>query len=422
MKLVWVGGTVAGVVKYILITLRSWLKPERMKPISATLALSLLLLVLLAVSYPFPAHARGAGGQGPGSEGLEQPVGPAAEEIRGAWVTRWAFRSPEDIRTMFEGLRSAGVNTVFFQVRGACTVLYRSKIEPWSGVLAGKLGEDPGWDPLEVAVVEAHMRGMAIHAWMNVFPAWPVSDSPKGPRETEPRHVMLEHPEWLAVNRRGEAMPLERSETSHAYAFLSPTAPGVKEHIRNIVTEIITNYELDGLHLDYVRFPDSTYSYDETSTSAYRSYVLYAPQGMTYALWRSSQLTGLIGDIKKIVSEARPHAIVSVTMRRDYMEGKEHFFQDGLDWLLQGYVDLLVPMIYTTNMEAFEKSVREYTLLAGEESVVAGIGAYLDTFDDITFAGQMQIARSYGLRGISVFNSDYAVKYADLLKTISGGD
>ena len=140
---------------------------------------------------------------------------------------------------------------------------------------------------------------------------------------------------------------------------------------------------------------------------------------MTYALWRSSQLTGLIEDIKKIVSEARPHAIVSATMHRDYMEGREYFFQDGLDWLLQGYVDLLVPMIYTTNMELFEKSVREYTLLAGEESVVAGIGAYLDTFDDMTLVGQIQVARSCNVKGIAIFNSDYAVKYSDLLKAIA---
>lgn len=345
--------------------------------------------------------------------------GGSKEEIRAAWVTRWAFRSPEDVRAAFENLRAVGINTIFFQVRGACTVLYRSDLEPWSGVLAGKLGEDPGWDPLEVAVVEAHMRGMTIHAWMNVFPAWPVSDSPRGPSETEPRHVMLEHPEWLARNKRGEPMPLERTEANHAYAFLSPTAPGVKEHTREVAREIVTRYEVDGLHLDYVRFPDSTYSYDEASTSTYRSYVPYAPQGMTYTLWRMSQLTELIGDIKTIVTEARPHAIVSVTMRRDYIEGKEYFLQDGLEWLMQGYVDLLVPMIYTANMELFEKSVREYTLLAGEESVVAGIGAYMDGVDDIKLAGQLQIARSYGLRGFSVFNSDYAVKYGDLLKAIA---
>lgn len=382
----------------------------------------MILLALFSVSCPCPASAQEAGGQIPGGVDLEQPAGPAAREIRGAWVTRWAFKSPEDIRTTFGNLRSAGINTIFFQVRGACTVLYRSELEPWSGVLAGKLGEDPGWDPLEVAVVEAHMRGMAIHAWMNVFPAWPVSDSPKGPRETEPRHVMLEHPEWLAVNRRGEPMPLKRSEASHAYAFLSPTVPAVKEHIRSVVTEIITNYEVDGLHLDYVRFPDSTYSYDEISKSAFRSYAPYAPQGMTYAIWRSLQLTELIGDIKAIVTEARPHAIVSATMRRDYMESKEYFFQEGLDWLLQGYVDLLFPMIYTTNMEAFEKSVREYTLLAGEENVVAGIGAYMDGYNDMALAGQIQVTRSYGLRGVSIFNSDYAVKYGELLKEMAAGE
>jgi len=391
-----------------------------MRPVWAVLALSWLLLGLFAVPCPPCLHALEADEGAAG--GLEQPAGPGTREIRAAWVTRWGFRSAGDISGTFERLSAAGVNTVFFQVRGACTVLYRSDLEPWSGVLTGTLGRDPGWDPLEVAVVEGHKRGMAVHAWVNVFPAWPVSDSPRGPTETVPRHVMLEHPEWLARNRRGEPMPLERSAAGHAYAFLSPTVPGVQERTREIIREIVCGYEVDGVHLDYVRFPDSTYSYDDASRSAYRTYAPYAPAGMTYAIWRMSQLSDLIGDINRVVKEERPHAILSVTLRRDYMEGKEYFFQDGLEWLLQGYVDLLVPMIYTSSMDLFEKGVREYSLLAGEESVVAGIGAYMEGVDDITFAGQIQVARSYGLRGISIFNSDYALKYGDILKSISGSD
>jgi uncharacterized lipoprotein YddW (UPF0748 family) len=390
-----------------------------MRPRIAVLAVSLLFLALICVFSPQSARSQQTGGGV--AEGLEPPAGPQAEEIRAAWVTRWAFRSAEDVSNIFESLRRAGINTVFFQVRGACTVLYRSKLEPWSGVLTGKLGEDPGWDPLDVAVVEGHRRGMTVHAWVNVFPAWPVSDSPKGPRETVPRHVMLAHPEWLARDRHGEPMPLERAEAGHAYAFLSPTVQGVQVHTKEVIREIVTGYDVDGIHLDYVRFPDSTYSYDEASKSTYRSYVSYAPAGMTYAIWRMAQLSELIGGISKIVREARPHAILSVTLRRDYMEGKEYFFQDGLEWFLQGYVDLLVPMIYTSNMDIFEKSLREYTLLAGEESVIAGIGAYMEGVDDIKFTGQVQMARSYGLRGFSVFNSDYALKYGDILKAVAEG-
>jgi uncharacterized lipoprotein YddW (UPF0748 family) len=378
------------------------------------------LLVFTVFSAPVRAQHSGAGpAVEPVGRGMKGPGTGAGTELRCAWVTRWAFKSPGDISTTFEKLRAAGINTVFFQVRGACTVLYPSEIEPWSGVLEGKLGEDPGWDPLDTAVSEAHKRGLDIHAWINVFPAWPVSESPRGPRETEPRHVVLEHPEWLARNRRGEIMPIDKSEAKHSYAFLSPSVPAVRAHIIRVVEEIVSNYEVDGLHLDYVRFPDSTYSYDEVSTSAYKSYAPYAPHGMTYALWRTIQLTDFIREIKKTVTEARPHAILSATMRRDAIESMEYFLQDGIEWIRQGYVDLLVPMIYTTSMDAFEKSVREYSLLVGEDKVVAGMGAYLDSFDDMTFAGQVQIARSYDLRGIAVFNSDYAVRYGDLLKTMA---
>lgn len=376
--------------------------------------LTLLVFVLFPPSVRAQEYGSGRADDPPGPV-VYEPGARSVDELRCAWVTRWAFKSPEDISSTFDRLRSAGINTVFFQVRGACTVLYPSQIEPWSGVLAGGLGKDPGWDPLYTAVAEAHKRGLSIHAWINVFPAWPVSDSPRGPQETTPRHVMLEHPEWLARNRRGEIMPIDKSDARHSYAFLSPSVPGVQAHIIRVIEEIVSNYEVDGLHLDYVRFPDSTYSYDEISTAAYRSYAPFAPHGMTYALWRTLQLNEFIGEIKRTVTQARPQAIVSATMRRDVVEGIEYFLQDGLDWIRQGYVDLLVPMIYTASMEAFEQSVRDYSLLAGEENVVAGIGAYLDSFNEMTFAGQVQIARSYELRGIAVFNSDYVDKYAYLL-------
>ena len=85
-------------------------------------------------------------------------------ELRGLWITRWNFKSPQDIARIMTQASDAHFNTVFFQVRGRADALYRSRLEPWAEELTGTLGQDPGWDPLEVAVLEAHRKGLEIHA------------------------------------------------------------------------------------------------------------------------------------------------------------------------------------------------------------------------------------------------------------------
>ena len=129
--------------------------------------------------------------------------------LRAAWVTRWALRSAEDVRTLLARLAEVGVNTVFFQVRGAADAFYRSSYEPWSDLLTGTLGEDPGWDPLRVAVREGHRLGLEVHAWVNVFTAFPDHRLGESAAADRPIHPMLAHPEWVARTkiRHADAHP-----------------------------------------------------------------------------------------------------------------------------------------------------------------------------------------------------------------------
>ena len=98
-------------------------------------------------------------------------------EVRGIWVTRWDFRSPEDVRRVVADAASIGVTDVFWQVRGQGDSYYRSRIEPWGEELFrdDRSRTDPGFDPLALAVQEAHRRGVRIHAWFNVMPMWPIA-------------------------------------------------------------------------------------------------------------------------------------------------------------------------------------------------------------------------------------------------------
>jgi uncharacterized lipoprotein YddW (UPF0748 family) len=341
-------------------------------------------------------------------------------EIRAAWVTRWAFKTPEDVKGIFADLEHLGINTVFFQVRGACDALYLSAHEPWSSVLTGRLGENPGWDPLTVALEEGRRLGVGVHAWMNLFPAWPVSESGDPPPVSLPPHVFHAHPEWLARDTTGSVMSLVKAENRHNYAFLSPTHPGVQHHLQSVLEDVAERYDIDGIHLDYVRFPDSSYSYDLATILAYR---LESEAGdSSFADWRRENLTGFVGQLAEAVKKVNPGLKVSAAIWQKIDDGKTHYFQDGVGWVKRGYVDFVVPMIYTTDQQAFERRLDAYCELAGEGNVVAGMGPYLDGFTDSLLTEQLSMAGRHGVRGFSIFNSEYALKYGSAIRAYSAED
>jgi uncharacterized lipoprotein YddW (UPF0748 family) len=336
--------------------------------------------------------------------------------VRAAWVTRWAFKSPEDVVRIFEGLDSVGVNTVFFQARGACDALYRSSIEPWSPLLTGRLGADPGWDPLGLALEEGGRKGISVHAWVNVFPAWPVSPGGEPPPASLPVHVYESHPEWLANDRRGRVMPLLKEDARHSYAFLSPTHEGVQEHIERVIADLLEHYEVHGLHLDYVRFPDSSYSYDP------RSLVVYEIEGRegktSYADWRRENLTTFVARLTAVAKAVRPDLEMSAAVWQRIEMGREVYFQDGPEWVRSGILDFVVPMIYTADPAVFDRRLEAYVDEVGPDRVVAGIGPYLEGFTDSTVAREMTMAEERGVLGISVFNSDYALDYGSTIRAL----
>jgi uncharacterized lipoprotein YddW (UPF0748 family) len=338
--------------------------------------------------------------------------------IRAAWVTRWALRSADEVKALLTRLADLGVNTVFLQVRGAGDAFYRSSYEPWSDLLTGTLGKDPGWDPLRVAVREGHKLGLEVHAWVNVFTAFQTTDSGQPPTITDPLHPMLAHPDWIARNKAGTPMPILKSATGDNYAFFSPTKRGVQDHVKHVINEIVGKYRVDGIHLDYVRFPDSSYSYDTESRVAYLKASLR--EDLSFAQWRRRELSRFVGEVGRSVGMVRPGTRVSAAVWQVIDAGRTTYYQDGVEWMRRGYVDFLVPMIYSVSVASFDSRLKAYADSVGASSVVVGIGAYLEGFDGTVLIGELEAATALHAGGIAVFNSDYALTYGDVLRTYFG--
>jgi uncharacterized lipoprotein YddW (UPF0748 family) len=301
-------------------------------------------------------------------------------EFRATWVITWEIyggHQPVEtvkarIRKILDDHQKANMNAVVWQVRQGGTAYYVSNHEPWGAYL----GEtDPGFDPLAFAIEEAHNRGMELHAWFNAFN---VSSSVAGA-------AVQVHPEWVCRNSSGQPMTSDRC--------FSPGLEAVRQYTVGVAMDLVRRYDIDGLHLDYVRwnefsgqaalqkepgYPrlDGMISREEIEVlnASMASRYLYdidhpysagVPAGFpSWEEWWRWSVTEFVHTLHDSVQAAKPWVRLSAAALGNYnwggWQGYGSVYQDAALWFNEGYVDQLMPMHYHwTTGAAF------YDMLAG---------------------------------------------------------
>lgn len=273
------------------------------------------------------------------------------EEVRAIWVTRFEYQSEGEIRTILQNCAGLGFNTVLFQVRGQADAYYRSKLEPWAERLGGR---DPGFDPLDVACREAHRLGLSLQAWVNAMPAWRGKTPP-----VDRTHVCYRHPEWIVVAPNGK-----RQAFNEHYVCLNACLPAVRDHLVAVMKDIAARYPIDGLHLDYIRFIEGDWSYDEKTLSTFRSVYGGSPEEKPaeWTAFRRASVSDLVRSIREAVRGARPEAVVTAAVFPT-AESRRKVLQDAEGWLKAGLVDGVFPMTYSDSDRDFRSEIEEGDLL-----------------------------------------------------------
>ncbi len=294
-----------------------------------------------------------------------------APSQRAIWVTRFDYKSPEDVQQIVQDCGSAGFNTIMFQVRGNGTVFYNSTLEPWADELGGT---NPGWDPLQLAIEEAHQRGIELHAWVNVMPAWRGTEPPDNPKQ-----LYNAHPEWFWYDQHGD-----RQALSSFYVSLNPCLPEVRAYIVDVFHELVANYAVDGLHMDYIRFPNEPpatprgsgidYPRDDRTLALYRAATGLAPDddAAAWNKWRCAQVTQLVDDIHAMMQKTRPQAALSAAVGSIHKRALHHF-QDSEAWLQRDLLDLVILMNYTDDPQVFGQRIDAWMTNQPKVPVVPGL-------------------------------------------------
>jgi uncharacterized lipoprotein YddW (UPF0748 family) len=277
-----------------------------------------------------------------------------AREFRGLWVATvanidWPTQTGltqsaalVEMRLILDRAQSLRMNAVIVQVRAAGDAIYPSPLEPWSRVLTGTQGIDPGWDPLSAWVSEAHQRGLELHAWFNPFRAGNVSDTA-----------------LLAPSHLAKARP-ELARIAQGQLWFDPGEPEVRQRALDVILDVLTRYDVDGVHLD-------DYFYPYPLTGAPRpvqfpdddSWTRYRAAGgpdMPRADWRRQNVDRFLELLYTEVHRVKPLARVGLSpfgiWRPGFPSGITgldawaDIFADSRKWLENGWADYFAPQLY----------------------------------------------------------------------------
>ena len=335
-------------------------------------------------------------------------VVPPKKEIRAVWLTTvygldWPHQPATDARSriaqqqalieMLDRLQAANFNMVFLQTRLRGDVIYRSKIEPASKTFSGRWGELPGYDPLAFAIEECHKRGMECHAWFVTFPL----GTDKSIKEMGKQSVVRKHPK-LCKRHNGEW-------------YLDPGVPGTADYLLSLVKEIVEGYDIDGIHFDYIRYPEEAKKFPDSK--------LYNQSGKrrNVADWRRENINRIVYRLYDYVKQVKPWVQVSSSPLGKYNRieqvpnagwtAYESVYQDPKRWMEEGKQDMIVPMMYYLHKNFFP-FVDNWVSLSNGRLIVPGLGAYrMDkseadwTVNDIT--DQIDYSRYFGGAGCAFF-------------------
>ncbi len=356
---------------------------------------------------------------------IEQSL--AQSEIRAMWLDRGTIvraRSEANLAEVFDRLAAAGINTVFFEAINAGYPIYPSRVAPQQNPLTRH------WDPLASAVKLGKERGIEVHAWVWLFAA--------GNRRHNallnlpanyPGPLLNANPGWAGYDRQGRSIPVGQDKP-----FLDPANPEVRSYLMRILQELANNYDVDGIHFDYVRYPfqdpgaNRTYGYGTAARLRFRDMngvdpAILSPrdsaslspreQRRQRQLWqrwtdfRVEQVSSFVAEASQMLRQRRPELTISAAVfAKPTHERIQKIQQDWETWAQRGDVDWIVLMSYAMDTNRFEDLISPWILEANYGSTLIIPGIRLLNLPEMAALDQIQTLRDLPVSGYALFAVD----------------
>ncbi|MEM7555517.1 MAG: family 10 glycosylhydrolase [Cyanobacteria bacterium P01_A01_bin.84] len=339
----------------------------------------------------------------------------AQPEIRAIWLDRGTIvkaQNEQGLAKIFDKLKKAGINTVFFETLNSSYTVYPSRIAPEQNPLTR------GWDPLASGVKLAKKRGIELHAWVWVFAAG--NQRHNKILNLDPNYpgpALASNPSWVGYDNKGNTIPPRQDKP-----FFDPANPQLRQYLLSLYEEIVTKYEVDGLHLDYIRYPfqdpkaNRTYGYGVAARQQFQQKWGVDPAKISpeqhqlrqkWTAFRTQQVDSFVAEVSQKLRQKKPNIILSAAVFPLPKQERIQKLQQHWElWAIRGDIDLIVPMTYARDTNRFERLAQPWinSRQLGSTLVVPGIRllnlSALGTFD------QIQLVRDLPTSGYALFAAE----------------
>lgn len=332
------------------------------------------------------------------------PVRPV--EARCIWLDRGtivATKSPKGMADLFDKLKSAGINVVYFETNNAGFTMYPSK-------MASQNPETLGWDPFGTALAEARKRKMEFHAWFWIFNVGNAKHNPIIGKEADyPGPVLTSHDfTWALTSSTGSLLPPKQFEY-----WLDPSNPDCRRYCKDLIVEVMNTYKVDGIQLDYIRYPFNNKGSEmgfnwlarqkferETGLSLDR---MDDETRQMWVHWKAAQVTSFVKEVSDLIRPMQPGIRISAAVYAFPRRMRVNAIQQEWEtWVANGWVDTINPMTYVALPKEFTEQasfVREST----QDKGLAYPGLSIRQLDTAGLIELLDSSRVTGTLGTTMF-------------------
>jgi len=320
-------------------------------------------------------------------------------EIRAVWAPIWDLKTPGKIDSLITDAKNHHLNQILAEVRYRGDAMYFpqkrdstfSNSEPRSYVLPDSL-----FDPLEYLITKAKEKKIEVYAWVTTYVI-----TPHDLKNISRNHLYFRHPEWITadfLNRKMSPQILEG-------AYLDPGIPEVRKYLQNVFLDIIRNYDVDGIQLDYVRFPGVKFGYNETARRNFKTQVKFQ-DAESWQNWREEQIDIFVKNLYDKIKTFSPKTKVTAAVISKPKIAAERYSQNWMKWLREGYLDEVYLMAYERDNVKFQAIIDSVDALHFNKKIVVGLRAWSNgcSYSAAEINDKLKIVKEKKFAGFALFS------------------
>jgi len=318
-------------------------------------------------------------------------------ESRAIWLDYAAIaeaKTPENLSKIIEELAALNFNLLLPEVIYQGRTISR-KLSEATGYPLSELFVDWEEDPLEIIITEAHKRGIEVHPWVWVFAI----------SHTYPSPMLALHPEWIEKDKFGNIY--SESQT----IWLSHANEDARSFVKNAILTLVKMFDIDGIHLDYIRYASDYMGFDEVTVSKFRQETgidpftieKYSKEAVEWQLWRENLVTSFVQEVYKEGKKIKPEILVSAAVGPSLSESRLKYKQNWGNWAQNHYIDALFPMDYKSNLDDLSIVLDEQKKFSRYVFIYPGLAAF-SLKDGNELIKQIGLVKEKSFPGVAIFS------------------